>query len=171
MAWSEQTQRDAARARHNRKNVNRILSSRFDKWTHRRIAVHVEDCLGGLVLNGGDKDGGDLLTANGIIQSREGRIQEKDVDSDSADGFVSRSTASGGEDKGGSDLLSVKGTMQRRDGDAIVSRGFVSGLVSEEETMQDGCIVEDDDWVFWGVATYRHDDSNAVRSLLMATVR
>jgi hypothetical protein len=73
--------------------------------------------------------------------------------------------------KDGSDLLSVKGTMQRRDGDAIVSRGFVSGLVSEEETMQDGCIVEDDDWVFWGVATYRHDDSNAVRSLLMATVR
>ena len=25
--------------------------------------------------------------------------------------------------------------------------------------MQDGCIVEDDDWEFWGVAKYRHDDS------------
>jgi hypothetical protein len=25
--------------------------------------------------------------------------------------------------------------------------------------MQDGCIVEDDDWEFWGVSKYRHDDS------------
>jgi hypothetical protein len=41
-----------------------------------------------------------------------------------------------------------------------VSRGFVSGLFSEEEIMQDGIIVEDDDWEFWGVAKHRHDDSN-----------
>jgi hypothetical protein len=80
------------------------LSSRSDKWTQRRIAAHVEICLGRLALNGGDKDGGDLLTANEIMQSLEGRIQERDVDSDSAEGFVSRSTASGGEDKDGSDL-------------------------------------------------------------------
>ena len=142
LAWS---QRNAGRARHNRKYVRRTLSSRSDKWTQRRIAAHVEICLGRLALNGGDKDGGELLTANGIMQSLEGRIQERDVDSDSADGFVSRSTASGGEDKGGSDLLSVKGTMQRSDSDVTVSRGFVSGLVSEEDIMQDGCIVEDDD--------------------------
>jgi hypothetical protein len=82
------------------------------------------------------------------MQSLEGRIQERDVDSDSADGFVSRSSASGGEDKDGRDLLSVKGTMQRSDSDVTVSRGFVSGLVSEEDIMQDGCIVEDDDCEF-----------------------
>jgi hypothetical protein len=109
-----------------------------DAQSHRRIAAHVEDCLGGLVLDGGDKDGGDLLTANGRMQSLEGRIQERDVDSDSADGFVSRGSVSGGEDKDGCDLRSVKGTMQRRDDDATVctvSRGFVSSLVSEEEIM------------------------------------
>ena len=55
-------------------------------------------------MGGGDEDGGDLLTLHGRMQSLEGRIQERDVDSDSADGFVSRSTASGGEDKDGSDL-------------------------------------------------------------------
>jgi hypothetical protein len=52
--------------------------------------------------------------------------------------------------------------MQRSDDDAAdgsVSRGFVSGLTSEEEIMQDGCIVEDDDWEFLGVAKHRHDDS------------
>jgi hypothetical protein len=115
-------------------------------------------------LDGGDEDSGDLLTLNGRMQSLEGRIQKRDVGSESADCFVSRGLISGGEDKDGSDLLSVKGTMQRIDDDAAdgsVSRGFVSGLVSEEEIMQDGCtsIVEDDDWEFLGCAKYRHDDS------------
>jgi hypothetical protein len=68
------------------------------KWTHRSIAAHVEDCLGGLVLDDGDEDGGDLHTLNGRMQSLEGRIQERDVGSESAD-------SSGGEDKDGSDLL------------------------------------------------------------------
>jgi hypothetical protein len=52
--------------------------------------------------------------------------------------------------------------MQRSDDDAAdgsVSHGSVSGLLSEKEIMQDGCIVEVDDWEFWGVAKYRHDDS------------
>jgi hypothetical protein len=117
---------------------------------------------GRLGLGDGDEDGGDLLTLHGRMLSLEGRIQERDVDSESADSFVSRGLVSGGEDKDGSDLLSVKGTMQRSDDDAAdgsVSRGSVAGLLSEEEIMQDGCIVNDDDWEFWGVAEYRHDDS------------
>jgi hypothetical protein len=105
------------------------LSLRFDTWTHERIAAHVKDCLGGLILNGGDKDGGDLLTVNGGMQSMEGRIQERDVDSDSSDGFVSRCSVSGGEDKDCSALLSVKGTMQRRDGDANCFARFCFGSV------------------------------------------
>jgi hypothetical protein len=156
LAWSEQIQRDAARARHNRKYVRRSLSSRSDKWTHRRIAAHVEDCLGGLVLGGGDEDGGDLFTLHGRMQMLERR---RDFDSESAD-FVG--SVSGGEDEDGSDLLSVKGEMLRSDDDGAgcsVSRGSVSGLLLEEEAMQESCLVEDDDWEFWGVAKYRHDDS------------
>ncbi len=67
-----------------------------------------------------------------------------------------------GEDKDSSDLLAVKGKMQRSDDYATggsVSRDSVSGLLSVKETMQDGCIVEDDDWEFWGVAIYRREDS------------
>jgi hypothetical protein len=58
--------------------------------------------------------------------------------------FVSRGSVSGGEDEDCSDLLSVKGKMLRSDDDAAgcsVSRGSVSGLLLEEEAMQDGCIV------------------------------
>jgi hypothetical protein len=78
-------------------------------------------------LGGGDEDGGDLLTLHGRMQSLEGRIQERDVDSESAD-FVD--SVSGGEDEDGRDLLSVIGKMLRSDDDAAgcsVSRGSVSG--------------------------------------------
>jgi hypothetical protein len=66
LAASEQTQRDAAQARCNKKCVKRTLSSRFDKWTHRHIgaapgapvvnrdAARVDHCSGGSVANGGD---------------------------------------------------------------------------------------------------------------------
>jgi hypothetical protein len=168
-AWSEQTQRDAARARHNRKYVRRTLSSLFDKWMHKRIAAHVEDCLGDLFLGGGGENGGDLLMLHGRVRSLEGRIQKRDVDSESADFFVSRGSVSGGEGEAAatvvnqtSDLLSVKEKMLRIDDDAIggsVSRGPVSGFLLEEEAMQHGCIVEDDDWELWGVVKNRHDDS------------
>ena len=58
-------------------------------------------------MGGGDEDGGDLFTLHGRMQSLEGRIQETDVDSESADFFVSRGSVSGGKDEDGSDLLSV----------------------------------------------------------------
>jgi hypothetical protein len=132
LAWSEQAQRDAALVRHDRKYVRRTLSSWIDKWTHRRIAAHVKDCLGSLVLGGGDEDGDDLLTLHGRMQTLEGRIQERDVDSESAVFFVSRGSVSGDEDEDGSDLLSVKEKLLRSDDDAAgcsASRGSVSGLL------------------------------------------
>jgi hypothetical protein len=124
LAWSEQTQRDTARGRHNRKYMRRTLNPRFDKWTHcsarRGLPWHSND----------------LLTLHGRMQTLEGRIQERDVNSESADFFVSRGSVSGGEDEDGSDLLSaVKGKMLRSDDDAAgcsVSRGSVSGLLLEE---------------------------------------
>jgi hypothetical protein len=69
----------APRDARNKGNVRRMLSSRFDKWTHRRILAHVKDCLGGLVSGGGDGDCSDLFSVDSTVS-----------DDDAAGGPVSR---------------------------------------------------------------------------------
>lgn len=156
LAWSEQTQLDAARARRNRKCVRRTLSSHFDRWTHRRIVAHVDDCQGGSVDR--REEGSGLLSVEVTVQ--------ESLDKASGD-----SVSDGGDEEGIALLEEV--TMEECVGDG--PGGYISSgedrdstaLLSDEVTVQevtvnmewDGCVVEDDDWQYWGVAKYRHDDS------------
>jgi hypothetical protein len=98
----EQTQRDAAQAKHNRKYVRQTLSTlfKFYKWTHRHIAVQVKDCLGGLVSGGGDEGDCEFVICFRLKgEGSHGRWKGKcrrGINDDTADCYVSRGSVSGG---------------------------------------------------------------------------